>query len=79
MSNNIRKYFCQDNLGKLESQLKVLGSSEIQWIIDDIEEANGIEKYFQIIDMKFNSNNKSINLGLKEKSTNEGINRVLIL
>lgn len=79
MRNIIRKYFHQSNKDELEAQIEALGYREINWIIDNVKEANGDEKDFQITNMKYKPENKSIDLKLKEKSSGERINKELIL
>ncbi len=79
MKNSIRDFFHPDHIKKLESQLDVLSTYEINWIISDIKEANNVGKDFQITNMKFNSGNKSIDLRLREKKSGESITRDLIL
>lgn len=78
MEKNIRQYFHKDHVVKLEEQLKFLGSREIDWILDDLEKARDQDNRYKITNMRFNLENKSIDLVFKSESTNQVISKFLI-
>ncbi len=79
MKDNIKKYFHQNYKDKLERELGYLGQEEIDWIISDVLEVNSDGGNFKITSMKFNSDNRTINLDLRDDSSEKSINRDLIL